>query len=226
MSDHRIARARNTFFAGLLIVVPVAVTVWITYWIFALLTGYVPWIVKRLQVPLLERVVGADDDSFMIRVLCLFILLSLIWFVGLIAKTVVVRKIISWFDTIILRLPMVNTIYSTIQQVGRAVFQQGEGGMFQKVVLVEYPRREVYAIAFVTAEGYRECCTRTGHDLISLFLPTTPNPTSGFLLLVPRDQVFPLDISVTDAMRLVISGGVVHPPGKSPDSRPDRDQLP
>ena len=114
-------------------------------------------------------------------------------------------------EKLLLRLPMVRTIYSTIQQIGRALIQGGGTGMFRQVVQIEYPKEGCYVLGFLTAEAAAECKAKSKRDLISIFVPTTPNPTSGFLLFVPREDVLFLEMTVVEGMRLVISGGAVAP---------------
>jgi uncharacterized membrane protein len=96
--------------------------------------------------------------------------------------------------------------------MGHAILRGGGAGMFQKTVMLEYPRKGCYVIAFLTSTGAKELTARTGQDLVAVFVPTTPNPTSGFLLLLPRDEVMILDMTVMEGMRMVISGGAVTPP--------------
>ena len=113
-------------------------------------------------------------------------------------------------DWIMLKLPLLSTVYSTTRQIGEALWAP-QGNMFRKAVLLEYPRRGIYAIGFLTSENEEnwEIGEKTGKQLVSIFLPTTPNPTSGFLLLLPKEECIILDMKVADAMRLVISGGAV-----------------
>lgn len=212
MIEHRISHIRNTFIAGLLTLVPISVTLFLVVWFFDLLTGRIPMFLDLLPHSRLKEVVDNRIISFFLRVISLGLLLFCIWLMGLIARNVAGRRLIQSIERLLLKLPMVRTIYSTVQQIGQAVFNGTNTGMFRKVVLIEYPRKNVYAIGFVTATEYTECSFRAGCDLVAVFLPTTPNPTSGFLLFVPAEDVLALEMSVTDAMRLIISGGVVRPP--------------
>ena len=115
----------------------------------------------------------------------------------------------------LLKLPLINFIYSTCKQIGDTIMSSKKGNMFRQVVLFEYPRKGCYAIGFMTNENTpenSEAARRLGKgDLISVFMPTTPNPTSGFLMLIPRDECIMLDMSVSDAMRMIVSCGTVLP---------------
>lgn len=204
-------RIRYTFMAGLLVVIPIVVTTALTLWLFDRLTDLVPHLLSQLPFPVVHAMLEEPFGAFLVRLIGLVVLFAAVYVVGLVARNVVGRKLLQLLDAIILRLPMVRTIYSTVQQIGRAVLKGGGTGMFRQVALVEYPKAGTYAVAFVTASAADECIEKTGTPLTSLFVPTTPNPTSGFLLLVPEHEVIVLDMTVAEGMRLVISGGVVKP---------------
>ena len=207
-----LARWRNLFLTGLLVLVPIFVTLAIVKWIFDLLTGGIPRALEHMDNPYVTELLHHNLSAFSVRMLSLLVLVLGVTLVGLVARNVVGRKAITLLEQVFLRLPMVRTVYSTVRQIGHAVMAGGDNGMFRQVVMIEYPRRGSYVIAFATAEGSEECCRHTGEDLVSLFVPTTPNPTSGFLLLVPRGDLTHLSMTVAEGMRLVISGGVVQPP--------------
>lgn len=187
---------RNLFLAGLAVLLPLFVTVYVLAASFRLIDGIAQWGVLAL----LGRPVPGVGAAF-------FLLLVLL--TGLIATNVLGKRIISFLDAIPYRLPLVKSIYGATRQVIDAF--SFKTGAFLQVALVEYPRQGSYAIGFVTSDGLEETNRATGHDLVNLFLPTTPNPTSGFLLMVPRDEVTILDISVEEGLKMIISGGVVTP---------------
>ena len=149
-----------------------------------------------------------------------------IYLIGLIARNVFGRRLIHLLERLLLRLPLLGSVYSTVHQIGHAILAGTSNGMFRKVVLIEYPKKDSFAIGFVTADACASCNTASGHDLISVFVPTTPNPTSGFLLLLPKSDISFLDMSVAEGMRLVISGGVVRPPTKQPPQPPRENHTP
>jgi uncharacterized membrane protein len=210
MSSH-VTRWRNVFFAGLLTTVPIVASVGIIGWIFNLLTGQIPRVLNDLPIPLLHDLLQNRFATFGIRILSLMLIVFAIYLVGLFARNVIGRRLIDLLEEIFRRLPMVGGIHSTVKQMGSALLNGGGTGMFRQVALLEYPKEECYAIGFVTAVAPVECSERKGTDLVSVFLPTTPNPTSGYLLLLPRHKVTILQMSVAEGMRLIISGGVVKP---------------
>lgn len=205
MSNSQLVYFRNTFFAGLLTLVPIGVTIFIANWIFNLLTGR--------TMDLLIRFSPAFDGvpKFAVRVFALVLSVAIIWLVGLVTRNVVGKRILRLFEDLFERLPMLGSVYTTAKQMGQALLSSPGTAMFEKVALIEYPKEKCYALVFVTADAYRECNEAVGEDMISVFLPTTPNPTSGFLLFLPRTRVTILRISVSEAMRLIVSAGAVKP---------------
>ena len=198
------------FVTGIFLIVPALVTIVVLVWTYGLTTEWAIRIAR--QIPIFKHYVDNFLISQAIRLASLLFMLLVVFVVGMLARNTFGKKMIDLTEWLFLKMPMINVIYSTVRNIGDAV-RSKEKGMFRKVVLLEYPRHGIYCIGFVTNEnnGQWEIGARTGKDLVSVFLPTTPNPTSGFLLLVPRDELIFLDIAVADAMRLVISGGAVSP---------------
>ena len=141
--------------------------------------------------------------------------------VGWLAKGIIGRSMINYAESLVDRMPVVRSIYNGLKQIAETVFSQAESS-FDTACLVEYPRRGIWAIAFISTSAKGEVKARipSDDDLMSVFLPTTPNPTSGFLLFVPRSEVIELDMTVEDAAKLVISAGLVYPNGKVPEIEP------
>jgi uncharacterized membrane protein len=195
-------RLRNSFFAGLLVVVPLAASLGILWWLFNKLTGLLlpDYLARRLPYP-----------EFVARLLALMLFLALVTVLGWVARLVIGKRAITVADAIIGRIPLLNKIYAFVKDVSNTLLA-GQKTVFDRVVLIEYPRPGVYAVGFVTSESEGEVQHKTANRVINVFLPTTPNPTSGFLLMVPRDQVIELRMSVAEGMKLVISGGSVVPP--------------
>ena len=137
--------------------------------------------------------------------------------VGWIAKGLIGRSLIRYGESLVDRMPVVRSIYSGIKQISETVFAQTERS-FEKACLVQYPRKGIWAIGFISTEAKGEISFRaeTGGKLMSVFVPTTPNPTSGFLLYFPEEDVIELDMSIEDAAKLVISAGLVYPTDKDP----------
>jgi uncharacterized membrane protein len=124
------------------------------------------------------------------------------------------RSLIRWAESLVLSIPLIRSLYSGLKQIAETILQQGQQN-FDKACLVEYPRHGIWAIAFISTKAKGEIASRHGpEEMVSIFLPTTPNPTSGFLLFVPRKDLIVLDMSVEDAAKLIISAGLVYPNGE------------
>ncbi|MEO0678769.1 MAG: DUF502 domain-containing protein, partial [Pseudomonadota bacterium] len=143
-------------------------------------------------------------------------------FIGWVAKGYIGRSLIRWAEHVVERTPVVRSIYSGIKQISETVFAQSERS-FEQACLIEYPRKGIWAIGFISTTAKGEVNEKGGNagELLSVFVPTTPNPTSGFLLFFPAEDVIPLEMTVEDAAKLVISAGLVYPNGKDP-TRPPR----
>jgi uncharacterized membrane protein len=129
---------------------------------------------------------------------------------GLIARNYFGKKVLAYGNTIVTRIPLINRIYLAIQQISNAFLSEHRES-FKKAVLIEYPRPGVYSVVFITQDTKGEIQDKIPHDSVSVFLPTTPNPTSGFLLIVPKKDIIPLKMPVEEALKLVISGGAIIP---------------
>jgi len=150
----------------------------------------------------------------------LIVAILLIGLVGLLARNYFGKRIIQWVDAGLLRVPLLNKIYGATKQVNDA-FSSTNKNAFRTVVLVEFPRPGVHTIAFITSEQHAEVEAKTGQKVVCVFVPTTPNPTSGFLLIVPEDKVIKLEMSVPDGIKYVISLGSIIPEyGPSASSSP------
>jgi uncharacterized membrane protein len=140
----------------------------------------------------------------------LVLAIFLIGTVGLLARNYFGRKIIEWVDSALLRIPLLNKIYGATKQVNDA-FSSGSKTAFRTVVLVEFPHAGVYSIGFITSDQQEEVEAKTGQKVVCVFVPATPNPTSGFLLMVPEAKVIRLEMSVPDAIKYIISLGAILP---------------
>lgn len=192
------ARYRTAFFAGLIILAPAALTWIIVQWLFGALDGL-------LGKPL-EALIGRPVPG-----LGLVLTLALILGTGILAQNYLGRRLLDYGEQLVLRVPVVRGIYGTMKQLVDALDMQKQGA-FQQVALIEYPRAGIYTLAFVTGRlsGGAVCYRIAGGDcVVSVFVPTTPNPTSGFLLYLPESDVQILDMSVADGLKLVLSGGVI-----------------
>lgn len=198
---------RNWFISGLLLLSPVAVTIFV-----------INFLLQRLGAPTRRVLFGRiplDPESqfwleFGLNIIALIAILILITFFGRLSQLFIGRYVISTFERLVDNLPFVRTVYNTVKQI-RDTFVQQNKAVFQQTVLVQYPKEGTYALGFLTSTNRGETQEKTAAELVNIFVPTTPNPTSGFLLMVPRDEVIFLEMSVGDGMKMIISGGAVVP---------------
>jgi uncharacterized membrane protein len=197
-----IVRLRRYFIAGLLVWLPVGATILV----FTLLLDLVDRLLFLLPPPL------RPDALLGFQIPGLGAILVLIVFVvtGMLAANLLGRRLVLFYESILERIPLVNTVYGAVKRFAEIVFSDSTSS-FKRVLLVEYPREGLYSLAFQTSENQAEVKSVTGEDVVAVFLPTTPNPTSGFMLFVPARCVTVLDMSVEDALKMIISLGVVVP---------------
>lgn len=198
-------RTRSNFLTGLVIVAPVTLTIWVIFASVNFIDARVVPFVPAAYNP--ATYLGKNIAGFGVVIFLLFTAV-----VGAATKGLFGRQLVRWGEGLFDRTPIVRSIYNAVKQIVETVLNQS-GGSFQHACLIEYPRRGIWAVAFVSTETMGEVPTKAGRsDMLSVFLPTTPNPTSGFLLFVPRGDVVLLDMTVEDAAKLVISAGLVVPP--------------
>ena len=211
-----IARLRSSFLTGLVVIAPVAMTVWLIW-------SVIGWI-DSVVLPLVPG--GFKPDQFIglnLRGYGVIIFLIFTVIVGWIAKGLIGRSLIGFAEGLVVRMPVVRSIYSGVKQIAETVFAQTDRS-FEKACLVQYPRKGIWAVGFISTEAKGEVAQQAGNEgtLLSVFVPTTPNPTSGFLLFFPKDDVIELDMSVEEAAKLVISAGLVYPDMADPDAKPKK----
>ncbi|MEO0621876.1 MAG: DUF502 domain-containing protein [Pseudomonadota bacterium] len=200
-------RMRANFLTGLVVVAPVVVTLYLTWTFITFVDGQIVPLVPAPYNP--ATYIEADIPGFGVVVFLLFTTA-----VGYFAKKVFGKQLIRLGETMVDRLPLVRSIYNAMKQIVETVLSQSKSS-FSQACLIEYPRKGLWAIAFVSTDTKGEIPGRAGEpEMTSVFLPTTPNPTSGFLLFVPTADVIVLDMSVEDAAKLVISAGLVTPMSK------------
>lgn len=205
-----LASLRASFLTGIVVIAPVGLTIWFVWTVFGWFDSVVlPLVPKTIQP---EEYIGIN-----LRGVGVFIFLVFTTIVGWIAKGLIGRSLIRFGESLVNRMPVVRSIYSGIKQISETVFAQSERS-FEKACLIQYPRKGIWAIGFISTTAKGEIARRadTSGALMSIFLPTTPNPTSGFLLFVPAEDVIELNMSVEDAAKLVISAGLVYPNAKDP----------
>lgn len=197
---------RRYFLTGLVVLAPTVITIYLVWWGFNRIDG--------LLKPLQRRYPITDVPGLGFIVVLLLIVIT-----GLLASNLIGRRFIGLGERILHRVPLVRRIYTAIKEVSEVLLAE-KTTAFKRVVMIRYPHRDAYALAFVTNEGVAYFDQRTGADLVSVFIPTTPNPTSGFFLMMPRQDVIELDMSVEAAMKMVISGGAFTPPNLEPSRAP------
>jgi uncharacterized membrane protein len=198
-------RFRNYFLTGLVITGPIGITLWLTWTL-------IQW-VDGLVKPLVPHDYNPDTYlPFPVPGFGLIVAVLLLTIVGFLAANFLGRSLLSIGETLVNRMPLVRNLYSGLKQIFETVLDE-RGKSFSKAALIEYPRKGLWAIVFISTETKGEVARRLKDqaDTVSVFLPTTPNPTSGFLLFVPREDVVELSMSVEDAAKLVISAGLVNP---------------
>ena len=204
------ARLRSSFFTGIVVIAPVSLTIWLLWTVIGWFDAFVLPLVPRWFQP--EEYIGINLKGVGVIIFLLFTI-----FVGWVAKGLIGRSLIRFGESIVERMPVVRSIYSGIKQISETVFAQSESS-FEKACLVEYPRMGMWAIGFISTSAKGEIAERAGSsgELMGVFVPTTPNPTSGFLLFFPKTDIIELDMTVEEAAKLVISAGLVYPNGKDP----------
>ncbi|WP_212523169.1 DUF502 domain-containing protein [Actibacterium sp. MT2.3-13A] len=213
---------RNSFLTGIVVIAPIGLTVWLIWTVVGWIDGFVlPFVPNAYHPETVLRQIFGEDTQVNIRGVGVVFFLIFTVLVGWIAKGLIGRSLLSWGEGLVDRMPVVRSIYSGVKQLAETVFAQSETS-FDRACLVEYPRKGMWAVAFVSTATKGEIDRRIPRDepLISVFLPTTPNPTSGFLLFVPREDVIFLDMGIEDAAKLVISAGLVYPNEKNPAGPP------
>ena len=207
---------RNSFLTGIVVIAPVGLTVWLIWTVIGWVDGFVlPFVPNSYQPENIIKRIFGEESQMNIRGLGVIFFLVFTTFVGWIAKGVIGRFFIRNAETLVHRMPVVRSIYSGVKQIAETVFAQSDRS-FEKACLVEYPRKGIWAVGFISTVAKGEVQSKAAKDsqLLSVFVPTTPNPTSGFLLFFPKEDVIQLDMSIEDAAKLVISAGLVYPDSK------------
>jgi len=201
----RLVLLRNAFLSGFMLLAPLFVTCWVFLLLFENIGGFFR--------PLLVRFVPEQLRDFDIvwNILATVIVVVLITLLGYVSRYVLGKYFGGLAERFIQTIPGVSGVYNTVKQLV-ATFTTQNRNLFNKVVLVEFPRKGVHTIGFLTSKTQSEAQARVGQELWTVFVPTTPNPTGGYLLLIPKNEIIELEMSVGDGMKLVISGGAVVPP--------------
>ncbi|MFT6224544.1 MAG: putative membrane protein [Paracoccaceae bacterium] len=206
---------RSSFLTGLVVIAPVGMTVWLIWTVIGWVDGFVLPFVPDPYKPdrLFQTLFGWEETQADVRGIGVVVFFLFTIFVGWTAKGLIGRSFIRWAESVVDRMPVVRSLYNGLKQIAETVFSQSSEAKFDKAVLLQYPRIGIWSIGFVSTTAKGEVRQKVPRDdkMTSVFLPTTPNPTSGFLLFVPDCDLIYLDMTIEDAAKLVISAGLVYP---------------
>ncbi|MFH1709831.1 MAG: DUF502 domain-containing protein [bacterium] len=191
----------SAFFRGLVILLPLLITVWLLFFFYNFLDGILGNI---LSIFTGHHIPG----------LGFVLIIALILFAGLISPLIIGKKLIEYGDEIMNKVPIVKSIYSSVKQVNDVLFMKRDAQSFNRACLVEYPRHGIWSVGFVTSDAASEIEKKSGgHKMINIFIANTPTPATGFLIVVPSSDVKLLDMKIEEAFKYVVSGGVLKPKG-------------
>jgi uncharacterized membrane protein len=202
---------KKYFITGLLIWIPLTITFMVLAWIVSSLDAILLWLPEQYHP---RKYIGFDLPGTGVAASLL-----IVFFTGLVAANVLGQKIVQLWEALLARIPVVKSIYYSVKQVSDTLFSSN-GQAFRKALLVQYPRHGTWTIAFLTGKPGGDAANHLQGDYVSVYVPTTPNPTSGFFLMLPRIDVIELDMSVDEALKYIISMGVVAPPSRKPPHLP------
>jgi uncharacterized membrane protein len=199
-----LARLRAYFLTGVIVTAPISITIFLVW-------QFLTFLDTQVEALLPARYNPENYLPFSLPGVGLLVVLGFLTLVGMLTANLAGRTLVRMGERLLSRMPVVRSVYGTLKQIFETVLAQSSRS-FREVVLIEYPRRGIGAIGFVTGPTQGEIQARADEELVNVFLPTTPNPTSGFLLFVPRKDLIHLDMSIEEGIKLVISGGIVAPP--------------
>lgn len=208
-------RPRTAFLTGLLIILPLVITLWLLSFLFGPIQRFAtPQAVALLRWIGLGGLLEAPGAGVVTTAVGLVLTAILVYLVGVFGSNLIGKRIFRALDRLVLRIPLVKGIYGSARQL-LDTFSDSSRLAFRQVVLIEYPRRGCYTVGFVTSVTAGEPQARTAQRLVNVFVPTTPNPTSGMLVMVTQEDLIPMAMTVEEAIRLVVSGGIVAPPART-----------
>jgi uncharacterized membrane protein len=206
---------RKHLITGLLVWMPLAVTLWLLLWVLGLMDGLFSWLLSLSMAVLPEKAREGIEMLRRVPGLGVVSLLLVLWLTGLFVANIFGQWFLHQWNRLMHKIPIVKSIYSSVKQVSDTLFSSS-GNAFREAVMVQYPRPGSWTIAFVTGTPSGEVAAHLASPHVSVYVPTTPNPTSGFFLMMPRAEVVPLQMSVDEALKYIISMGVVAPPSPAP----------
>ena len=210
-----ITRLRNYFFAGILVTAPIAITTWLA-------SEFVSFVDDQVIRYIPERWNPETYLPFSLPGLGVVVVVVTLILVGFLTAGLLGRSLIAAGERLLTRMPVIRSLYGAVKQIMETVLKE-QSQAFREVVLLEYPRPECWALGFITGPAEAGIQELTPSQTVNIFLPTTPNPTSGFLLLLPRNTVRHLEMTVEEGIKMVVSGGIVTPPDREPEVEPAAD---
>ena len=203
-----LSRVRNYFLTGIIVTAPIAITFAVAMWVINWIDSKV---VPLIPLPYNPQVLLQNYTGLHIPGIGLIVVLIGLTVIGFLAAGLLGRFIVRVGENILNRMPIIRSIYGALKQIFETVLRSSSRS-FREVALIEYPRRGIWAIGFITTKTTGEVRSEIKEDVVNVFLPTTPNPTSGFLLFVPRKDLIILDMGVEEAIKMIVSAGIVTPP--------------
>ena len=200
---------RASFFTGLAVALPAIVSIAAILWIFKTVSNLTDSLLFFMPKDITHQASGAGPMYWYWSLIALLLAVFLISVVGLLARYYIGKRLIEWLDSLMMQVPLLNKFYGAIKQVNEAF--AGNKNSFKTVVMVEFPSAGIYSIGFITNEQKGEVQQKTKERVVCVFIPTTPNPTSGFLILVPEEKVKKLDMNVADGIKYIVSLGSISP---------------
>ena len=198
-------KLKNYLLVGLISILPLWITWFFLYAVFSVIAG--------LAKPFFKNIRPLADMPFLLNITSFLGTLLLVLGLGILLTNVVGRRLFLRFEGYVEKIPVLSWIYQAVRGLITIFSQEDEKSRFKRVVMIEYPRRGIFVMGFATTDTVNVFNSKAGKTLVNIFLPTTPNPTSGFLLMVPREDVVPIDISIEDAVKVIVSSGVIAPEG-------------
>ncbi|MEW6188159.1 MAG: DUF502 domain-containing protein [Thermodesulfobacteriota bacterium] len=200
---------KNYLLTGLIVVVPITLTVYIIQALIGIMDRFLAFLPAAYH-----------PDTFLgfhLPGLGLVLVIILVFLVGLLTRNYFGNRVVLFWDRLVGRIPVVRSIYQAVKQLTEAVFGN-KGNSFQKVVMVEFPRPGLYSVGFLAGPAGGELEKQAGRKVMSVFIPCTPNPTTGYYVVVPENDLILLNMSVEEAFKLIISGGLIAPPSSTPNT--------
>lgn len=196
-------KIRTYFITGLIIILPIIVSIYLFTFLFVKLTDYIFNLFPEIYLTKFQF-------KILLRLIALGLLIAVIILLGMFGRNVIGRKLLYFGESILLKIPLLSRVYIAVKQVSEA-FLGYDKNILNQVCLIEYPRKGLHSIGFITSKTIGEIQYRTQKSVVNVFIPTTPNPTSGIFIMVSEKEVIPLQMTIEEGLKLVISGGAVVP---------------